>query len=187
MGYLVSHGALREILSLYTGIPASALSFDATPHGKPFLPGEDLEFSLSHSGAWALVTVTPLRSIGVDVERIRPVPDLERLAEQFFSKEEVRALQAYQGATRTCAFYHCWTRKEAYIKAVGEGLSIPLDRFSVSVDPNQTDVRLARDKSLREGEAWVLRGFSPGSNYAAAVAVEGTAVEFSFWEKGPDM
>jgi 4'-phosphopantetheinyl transferase len=152
-----------------------AVRFRYGPRGKPMLDAEDglLRFNLSHSGDLALVAVSLGRDIGVDVERVRPDRDLERIATRFFSAAEVAALLALPRAERAGAFYRCWTRKEAYIKALGDGLAIPLDSFDVAFAPGATAALLASRLDSAEARRWSMAALEPGPGYAGAMVVEG--------------
>ncbi len=173
--FLVARGALRQILGRYTYLAPGAVRFRYGPRGKPMLDAEDglLRFNLSHSGDLALVAVSRGREIGVDVERIRPDRDLDRIATRFFSTVEVAALLALPRAERAEAFYHCWTRKEAYIKALGDGLAIPLDSFDVAFAPGAPAALLASRLDPAETRRWSMAALDPGPGYAGAVVVEG--------------
>ncbi len=171
--FVAARGILRDILGNYLGQPGGALRFEYGPYGKPALAGEPrgLRFNVSHSGDLALVAVTRGQEIGIDVEAVRPERADEQLARRFFSPREVAALLALPEAERGAAFFACWTRKEAYIKARGDGLSIPLDAFDVSLAPGEACalLRASGDDPAR----WALRALDTGPGYAAALAVEG--------------
>ncbi len=146
----------------------------ANPYGKPSLSGPGgagLRFNISHCGDLALYAFARSRELGVDVERVTPGMASEKIASQFFSPAEVAALRAVPKPRRAEAFFACWTRKEAYIKARGKGLSLPLDRFAVSITPG--DAALLSSCSPGDVERWSLRELEPGSGYAGALAVEG--------------
>jgi 4'-phosphopantetheinyl transferase len=130
--YVAAHVALRRILSRYAGAPPEAVRFGAGPYGKPLLEREPrLAFNLSHAERFAMVALAPAE-IGVDIERLRPVPDALAIAARFFHPEEVRLLEAAPAADD--AFLRLWTLKEAYLKYFGKGLSQPLNSFSI-LDP----------------------------------------------------
>ncbi len=133
--FLVTHSALRKILGRYLHREPAELKFSLNQYGKPALINSALEFNLSHSGDFALIAVTQGRKIGVDVERIRQGISSHVIAQQYFSKAEVAELQSLPIEQRGSAFFTCWTRKEAYIKAQGLGLSLPLESFDVSLTP----------------------------------------------------
>ncbi len=132
--YTVAHGALRLLLEHYLQRPASSFEFDLNAYGKPSLRSEEVEFNLTHSGDIALCAFSKHSEIGVDAELMRKDVNPEELAERFFSTSEIKCLQQGDPLDRLDRFYRCWTRKEAVVKAHGEGFSIPLDSFSVSID-----------------------------------------------------
>jgi 4'-phosphopantetheinyl transferase len=175
--FVVCRGALRLILARYTGDAPDRLRFAYGAHGKPGLapsPGSDLRFNVSHSDGIALCAVARGREIGVDVERLRPLPRAERIAERFFSLPERAALRGLPEEQRLEAFFTCWTRKEAYIKARGDGLAHPLDQFVVSVVSSEP-ARLSAvgDRDAREVAGWSLDGLPAEPGYVAALAAHG--------------
>jgi len=139
--FFVARGVLRSILSCYLDTEPSQLRFGYSSYGKPALAQNTgrnaIRFNASHSHELALVTVTRGRELGVDIERICAEVANEQIAERFFSPRKVVRLRSLPTDTQTEAFFHCWTRKEAYIKARGEGLSLPLDQFDVSLVPGE--------------------------------------------------
>ncbi len=179
--FLVAHVSLRCILGHYLGAKPSEIAFAATSYGKPFVRGAPARFNLSHSESLALVAVTGAGEVGVDVEFIRPAIVGEQIAERFFSPREVAALQALPEPLKPAAFFHCWTRKEAFIKALGEGLSHPLSSFDVSLDPDRATL-LAVGGSAEAASAWTLGALAPGEGYAGAVAVTIPSVVVRTWD-----
>lgn len=173
-----ARGALRELLAGYLGEEPERLAFVEGLHGKPGLAisrGEELRFNLSHSGELALCAVSRRREVGVDVEQVRELPDAEALARRFFSDVETAALEALPEAQRLAAFFRCWTRKEAYLKAVGAGLLQPLDGFDVSLLPELGECELSVRGRPEETARWSLQSLDVGAGYAAAVVAEGPA------------
>jgi 4'-phosphopantetheinyl transferase len=172
--WTVARGALRSILAAYASCEPGALVFREGPHGKPALarPVEDIPFNLSHTDGLTLVAVTESGRVGIDAERIQPEVEVEDLSRRFFAPAEAAEILALSPDARLTAFFTCWTRKEAFVKALGGGLSVPLNRFQVSIRSGQP-ARLL----WAEGEAsdrWNLLDLSePG--VAAALAVEGPA------------
>jgi 4'-phosphopantetheinyl transferase len=175
--FCMARVGLRRILGAYLGVAPEAVRFGYSSHGKPHLDpaihGEALRFNLSHSGELALVALAYRREVGVDVEVIRPLPDREAIAERFFSPGEVRQLRALPDEQREEAFFACWTRKEALIKAHGGGLSLPLDDFQVSLAPAAPATPLPVLGAREELRRWSLRALSPAPGTIAAVAAEG--------------
>ena len=163
------------LLGRYLGVPPETLSFDYGPFGKPRLTGlkTPLQFNASHSGHILLIAIMLDRAIGIDVERIRSNLSVLDIAERFFSPLERAALAALPETLRTNAFFDCWTRKEAYIKARGEGLSLPLNGFDVSFLPGEPAQLLATRPDAAEASRWRLRELDVADGYKAALAVEG--------------
>lgn len=178
--YVVSHASLRETLARYLRTGPKELKFSVNEYGKPFLHEHDLEFNLSHSGEYALIAVTRGRRIGVDVEQIRAGVEIESLARRNFSRWEVSELMALPPERRIIAFHDCWTRKEAYIKAQGLGLSLPLDGFDVSLD-EPARLRATRPDA-NEAAQWTMQSMEVDSGYASAVAVRGSDLDFRLWD-----
>ncbi len=170
--YRVAHGALRAILAGYLGTAPGALAIASDAQGKPHLADEPaLAFNLSHSGPLALLAVARARPIGVDVEQVRALPDAGLVAGRFFAPAEVQAWVRFSGAAQTRAFYACWTRKEAYLKALGSGLARPLDSFVVSVDPDAPARLLSDAQDALAAERWCLAALDPGPDAIGAVVV----------------
>jgi len=188
--YIVAHGCLRDILARYLHREPGQLNFSVNDHGKPALHDHELEFNLSHSGDFVLVAITQERKVGVDVERIRQGISSQVIARQYFSKSEVAEYQALPPEERKTAFFTCWTRKEAYIKAHGLGLSLTLDSFDVSLTPKEPAIIRATRPDPHEAARWILHSPEVDSRYVSAVAVEGSALsltegkglEFRLWD-----
>ena len=183
--FIVARGLLRNILGRYLGLEPDQLCFCYKLHGKPALTvaagAPALRFNVSHSHCAALIAVTHDREIGVDIERIRvEAADIE-IARRYFSSHEVAVLEALPAHSRTEAFFRCWTRKEAYIKARGGGLSIPLDQFDVSLAPGEPAMLRQTNADPQEVGRWSLRDLNPSPGYAAALAVEGHAWPLKCW------
>ena len=172
--YIVARASLRRLLAERLHIAPRAVELVETKYGKPRLApvhrSANVEFNLSHSGILALYAFTSGRAVGVDVELIREVPDADDLAERFFSSYETASLRALPLDRRSLAFLACWTRKEAFIKALGLGLSCPLDAFDVTIDPD-APARITRIEERIDGVAnWAMQAFTPYPSYIAAVA-----------------
>ena len=174
--YIYGRGLLRELAAAYLGTKPNALHFLHASGGKPSLApdaaGRQLGFNLSHSGARLLLGFGWNRQIGVDVELVRHDVETRQIGERYFSQEEQKALFSLTPAAQIPAFFRCWTRKEAYVKAVGEGLSLPLSQFDVSLLPGEPATLLATRPDAGEASRWTLRNLDLGPEYAAAVAVE---------------
>jgi 4'-phosphopantetheinyl transferase len=169
--FVRARAALRSILARYTGSDPGALAFEYGEHGKPSLAGEGPAFNLSHSEDVALCAVASGRGLGVDVEwAARPVEHLT-LAERFFAPGEVAVLRTVPPEHLPAAFFACWTRKEAYVKATGRGLSLPLHGFEVSLEPvPEPSLRVLGDPE--ETARWGLRALDAGHGFTAALVAE---------------
>jgi 4'-phosphopantetheinyl transferase len=173
--YQVAHGALRELLAGYLDHETERLVFVEGAHGKPVLApphGAELRFNLSHSGELALCAVSRRREVGVDLEQVRELSDADALARRFFAEAESAALAALPAAERLPAFFRCWTRKEAYLKAVGAGLLLALDGFQVSLQPEAGPCGLSVSGRPEETARWSLQGLDVAQGYVAAVVAE---------------
>jgi 4'-phosphopantetheinyl transferase len=162
----VGRGRLRELLARELGGEAAALKFSYSDHDKPFLDGAPLHFNLSHSDGIAALGVSERHELGVDVEFIRPLK--EDIAARYFSRAEMAALAKLADDDQLEGFYRCWTRKEAVVKAIGEGLSRALDSFDVTVAKNApaSIERLEGD----EARHWQLEHFLPAEGFVGAIA-----------------
>lgn len=153
----------------------------------PALAQNDLHFNLSHSGELALFAFVRGPLVGIDIELIRSNIEYEQIAQRFFSPQEQHALRMLPATEMAVAFFRCWARKEAYIKARGQGLSIPLDQFSVSLRPGEPPRLLHHQNDPQEAARWSLYDLTPGEDYAAALAVEGRHRQIRCWEWPPDL
>jgi 4'-phosphopantetheinyl transferase len=184
--YIAAHGVLRGILARYLRTEPGALRFDYGPQRKPHLtsaPDQDsIQFNLAHSHELALVAVARERDVGVDLEYIRAEVATEPLAERFFSPQEVAALRGLPEAQQAEAFFWAWTRKEAYLKARGEGLTSSLSHFAVSLAPEEPAKLLWVQGDEQEAGRWSLRHLEPGPGYAGALVAEGAGWELTCWQ-----
>lgn len=184
--FIIRRGLLRCILSRYLGQSPDALAFQYNNHGKPALASifrqPSICFNLSHSEELTLYAITRKREVGVDIEYIRPFEDAEDIVKRFFSSREKAEFATLPERIKNQAFFTCWTLKEAYIKARGEGLSYPLSNFSVSMTPDEPArlVEIKGDKSKKN--RWSLKTILPGAGYIAAVAVEGHGLAIRHWQ-----
>lgn len=186
--FVVSHGALRNILGRYLDQRPEQIRLVTDAQGKPHLASPagppTFRFNLSHSGALALCAVTRGRDVGVDVERIRPVSAWREIAARYFSRHEFEALCALPDGRALEAFFWGWTRKEAYSKALGLGVSRRWTQFSVSVAPGVT-AELPDARSEPEGEGrFTLCPLDPTPGYVAAVAAQGAGWHLRCWQWG---
>jgi len=181
MRWIVARASLREILGRCLDADPRAVGFSYGDKGKPALAAPtgapDLRFSLAHSAHLALYAVTLDRPVGVDVERLRPVTEMDRIAERTFSRQECAALRGLPVGQRAAGFFNCWTRKEAYIKAVGLGLSYPLERFSVSLAPGERARLQAVESDPAHVESWTMAALAPRSGFVGAVVVGARPVD----------
>lgn len=184
--FIVGRGVLRAILGAYLSVPPRQLLFEYGYYGKPALrrpPGaETLQFNVSHSAGLGMYAVTRRRAVGIDLERIRPILQLEQLAARWFTGEEERQLRALPPEQQRQGFFRCWTSKEAYVKARGEGLSLPLDQFVVAVRPDDPLALLTTNAGPAETARWTLREVVVDPDYVAAVAVEGYDWRLACWQ-----
>ena len=176
--FVVARGFLRYILSRYLETKPEGLKFSYGEYGKPALDGR-LHFNMSHSHRVALLAITEDRQIGVDVEHIRADFATEDIARRFFSPAEVESFNSLPQEEQVAAFFRCWTRKEAFIKATGRGLSQPLDKFDVTLAPGVAAALLWVDED--DASRWSMSDLDAGSDYAAALVVEGAASRIYCW------
>lgn len=170
--FVLTRGMLRMMLAHYLGGKPHEVQFRYEGQGKPFLEGDDqLFFNVSHTDGLALLAFARGRRLGVDVEKVKPDTEVEKLAERFFSERERQDLRQLTGDELRAAFFRVWTRKEAYIKATGEGLSLPLEQFDVSIAAGDRDALRATRPDAGEAERWTVSDVAIQSGYAAAVAV----------------
>lgn len=168
--FIAARGMLRAVLSQYLNVPPDAIPFVYGQRGKPTVPGTRLSFNLSHSENLALLGIVSAREIGVDVEQRRSIPEMPTMARDYFSPLEQTTLFDFPPEQRDEAFLACWTRKEAYIKAVGEGFALPLRDFDVSLasDVPPRFLRIKDDDPSR----WTLIHLEPAPGYIGAACVE---------------
>lgn len=182
--FIVGRGALRVILAGYQCIRPEEVAFCYGEYKKPALAAKqgNFEFNISHSHSLLLAAVCVGRAVGVDIERIRPLDDFEGLAQSTFSAAENEALATVTRSLRLSSFFACWTRKEAFIKAIGQGLYFPLDQFDVSLKPGEP-AALLRVKSDPQATArWSMQTLTPAPNYVGALVVEHGPCELKFWQ-----
>jgi 4'-phosphopantetheinyl transferase len=175
--FIVRRGILRMILGHYLDIEPSRLQFCYGENGKPALADifgkGTVQFNLSHSEGVALYAFTRDREIGVDIELIRDISEMEQIAERFFSTREKAVFHTLTNSRRKKAFYNCWTRKEAFIKATGEGLSLSLDGFDVSLAPGEPASLLRIEGDRKAASRWSIQEVETAIGFAGAVAMEG--------------
>jgi len=181
---------LRILIGQYLQKEPDQIQFSYNPYGKPYLAQEGNHtpsFNLSHSEGLALYAVTRDREIGVDVEHVSERVDTDEVAQHHFSPSEIASIRALPQSLRQRAFFTCWTRKEAYLKAQGNGLSAALDSFSVSLKPAEPPALLNVQNDSEESSRWSFLAIDPDPGYVAAVAVEGRSPLLRCWEFPSEM
>ena len=174
--YVCAHGLLRLVLSKYLNLQPEEVAFETGAGGKPRLAGPGPRFNLAHAEDVGVVAVTAYREVGIDVERIRDVGDVGRLAESCFSPAEQAALGAVAAPFRLRSFFAGWTRKEAFLKALGTGLMRPLDSFDVTLTPGEPARLLRVQGAPKAATTYALRALRPAPGYAGAVAADGAGI-----------
>jgi 4'-phosphopantetheinyl transferase len=180
--FIVARAVLRHLVGHYLALAPTAVRFTYNRFGKPFvLHGDpDLHFNLAHAGDVALYALAR-REVGIDVEQVRPDLDWAAVARASFSPAELAEIANLPASLRTTAFFHCWTCKEAYIKARGLGLQIPLDQFDVSCSPEKP----AALRAVRTGddsvERWSMRAVTLDAQHLGALVVASTQWHGRYW------
>jgi 4'-phosphopantetheinyl transferase len=184
---VIGRGYLRLLLGWTNGLRGEELQFEYDEFGKPALvPGQrsGLHFSVSHSGEQILLAVARNRSVGVDVERIRTDLSVNDLAARFFSVAEAKSLGSLSGPVLYRAFFACWSRKEAYVKAKGQGLSLPLDQFDLAFLPDEEPRLLVTRPDSAEAGRWRLVALDVAQGYSAALIAAGQDWKLRCWALG---
>jgi 4'-phosphopantetheinyl transferase len=174
--FIIRRAVLRQLLAAILKIEPQAIRLEFGAHGKPSVAGQagadGLRFSCSHSADWALIALTRGNELGVDLEQHRPMADTEDLARNFFSLVEINELAGLPPELRLAGFFDCWTRKEAFIKAIGLGLAYQLNGFSVSLAPNQPAALLEVTDNAEALKKWELISLNVAPDYSAALVFE---------------
>lgn len=175
--FVAARGGLRYILSHYLGLTPATVPLRVTTYGKPYVAQgalqRPLQFNLAHAQAIALLAITWQRRVGIDIEQVRDLPDMLSVAGRYFAPAELQALLALPAGQQTQAFFDCWTRKEAFVKALGAGLSQPLDRFAVSLHPDEPATLLYVNGDPQASRDWQMMALQPAALYTAAMVIEG--------------
>lgn len=180
--FIVARGILRSLIGKYLKINPAEISFHYSEFGKPCIAdNHSLQFNISHSQNIALFAFTKKLNVGVDVEFVNPDIEVKDIAAKFFSPNEVMNLLSLPEKEQTLGFFNCWTRKEAFIKAVGEGLSFPLDKFEVSLEPDKPAKLLATDWEPKAVSKWSIHSMSPGTKFVGSLVIEGQVNQVKFW------
>jgi len=179
--FIIARGTLRLLLGRYLGISPSSMHFELGPYGKPFLLEEfqpsKLKFNVSHAYGVGLFAFTISGECGIDVEKIRPEFATREVAKNYFSAQEITELDALSPSLFATGFFQCWTRKEAYLKARGTGLHIPLDSFAVTATPGRPPELSSCDSSR-----WAIYSFEPFEGFVGAVVAERLDWTLSFYD-----
>jgi 4'-phosphopantetheinyl transferase len=174
--FVVTRARLRQLLGVRLDVRPDSVDLVYGEHGKPALVrghvDSDLRFNVSHSDDVAVYAFSPGREIGIDVEAVRVIRDADDIAARFFSRHENEAYLALDRRDRPLGFFNCWTRKEAFIKALGDGLYHPLDRFDVSLAPGEPARILRVENTPGDCCGWHVESFSPTPGFVAAIVVE---------------
>lgn len=181
--FVISRGILRNLLSRYTNIQPKHIQLKYTLTGKPYLANrgetQDLSFNLSHAGLLVLYAISWGRQVGIDVECIRPMEEMNQVAHRIFSPKEYRKFQKVNQEARLKAFYNCLTRKEAFLKARGDGIYFPPQAVEVSFEPGFSARVLSIDGKEQEAKQWSMHDIKTWDGYAAALVVEGNDYSIS--------
>lgn len=180
--FITARAVLRILSGHYLKKDPIDIVFNYGPYGKPYFQDENsLMFNISHSGSKAILGFGKVAAIGVDIENIKDNFDVLDIAGKFFSQSEIKSLAETSQEEQNRAFFRCWTRKESFIKAKGDGLSLPLDSFSVTLD-DDIKARLIETKwNPSEKESWKILSFVPDNNYIGAVSVRGKVQKIKYW------
>ena len=174
--HIAAHGLLRLILGMYLDIEPILLAFCTNQYGKPYLcsghKDKAILFNVSHSGNMSVVALSSGFEVGIDIEHTNREINVAEIAGSFFSKKEIEKLASLTGALQKEAFFRCWTRKEAYLKGKGRGLSMDLDRFEVSLLPDESPSILADEDCPEDVHSWRLYDITPLPGYIGALSVE---------------
>jgi 4'-phosphopantetheinyl transferase len=171
--FIAGRGILRSILSRYLACLPEEIAFLYGPKGKPSLPGAAIQFNLAHSDGLAVLAVARGGMVGIDLERIRPMQDWDRVMNSVFTVAEIEAIAALPPADQLRAFFTCWTRKEAYVKATGDGITVPLQHFSVPVVPGSPPCMVQVEGASQDITRWSFHELPLGPEYVGTVAFEG--------------
>lgn len=181
--YVTARGVLRELISAYTHQSPSAIAFFYNEQSKPYIISDtSLKFNVSHSGEKILMSFSLEHEIGVDVEFNKRSIEIPQVAKSFFSKNETKALLCLPDVQQLSAFYNCWTRKEAFIKAKGGGLSIPLDQFEVSLLPEEKAELRVIKWDQTDVVNWNLQSITVGEDYTGAVIVKNPSALYDYFD-----
>ncbi|MEO8427491.1 MAG: 4'-phosphopantetheinyl transferase superfamily protein [Verrucomicrobiota bacterium] len=184
--FAVGRGLIRSILARYLGQEPARLRFEYGSNGKPWLTDplgrQPLQFNLSHSHGVALFALAFGQELGVDLEQVRLIDDAEQIAKNYYTAREHALLRELSGSRKEEAFFKCWTRKEAYLKATGTGISESLDKVEVSLVPGEPARVLSIAGDIKAASAWQLEELIPASGFVGAVAWQGPPLPMALWQ-----
>ena len=183
--FTLARGGLRILLGRYLGRDPAAIQFEYGKRGKPCLAGAEMHFNLAHSDDLAVYAFAADREMGIDVEALRRIPDIMQIGRRFFAPAEFEVLQSMPSTERVRSFYRAWTRKEAYVKASGDGLHTPLDSFCVTLDSDEAARLVTLNGSAPAASAWQLHHLDPAPGYLGALAYPGARKELAATEPVP--
>jgi 4'-phosphopantetheinyl transferase len=181
--FIARRGILRKMLGIYLAVDPAGINYQKNPYGKLSLADHSLSFNISHSQDWTALAFTLTDEVGVDIEMLRPMPDLSRMVEHWFSPDEIASLSALASEEKLASFYHIWTQKEAFLKARGEGLSFPTKDFSVSTNPTQPGRVMSIRGDLEEASYWKMECHAPVPDLQAAVCIKTSKRTDYFWHQ----
>lgn len=174
--FIVAHARLRQLLAAHLGVSPDAVELECSEHGKPMLAGRHAlsgwHFNVSHCDDVAVYALAAGRRVGIDIEAVREVRGADAIAANFFSRRENAAYRALDPRDKPLGFINCWTRKEAFVKALGHGISYSYDRFDVTLEPQQPARILRVDDTPGDRVGWLLESFSPLRGFVAALVTE---------------
>lgn len=186
--YVVTRGLLRQALAHVLRQDACTFEFDYSSSNKPYLSrkynDQQITFNVSHSHGQALVAISVDRNIGIDIEKVRADVEYEKLALRFFSVAEQKALMLYPREERAAAFFATWTRKEAFVKAVGKGIAFGLSEFDVNISPKEAPLMLATRWDPEDVAKWSMANIETEKNYLATVVADGGDFQLRHWQAG---
>ena len=184
--YIISYGILRKVLGAYLKMNPVELNFNYGKNGKPVLAGvpsdEMIHFNMSSSRNLTVIAISRYYEIGIDIEYIGDIPEIDRTANQFFSKAEADVFHALPVYEKTKAFYNCWTRKQAFLKAIGNGSLYPLKTFDVTLAPHEPAQLLRVKGKPQEASRWSIQAIMPETNYTGAIAVRNFNFQLKIYE-----
>ena len=185
--YIIGRGILRTLLGKYLGTEASEIQFNYGLHGKPAVEslstGQALQFNLAHSNDRAIFIFGWDRPVGIDIEHVRPLQDADRFAEQFYSTRETALINSLPGDDKWNAFYKLWTCKEAFLKAQGSGLTVPLNQVEIFLDGEEAARLISIGGDTEQAADWKLWIFNPLPGYQAAIAIQGFEGQIQIQQK----